>query len=329
MTSSITLTTQQQLFMPPAFLPASPNKDEQSRLTKFAAWMSDNGHSWVNPNLALYRDYLLQTLADTSTKAHLSTIRKALRRVKNERDYLYSVAAQHAPEGATMAELKPLVDELTVRLDIAIDPDRSKVSVTSKQDKSDNEHVWLTIDQQVTLIKAPDRSTLAGLQDAALISLALATGLRAFELVELRIDDLYHRLGGKDAVLVREGKGNKQRLVPYGAHIGVLQLIHKWINTAGIEHGYIFRGIAKGGRILPNALSVRTFERRLAQYTIDGVTVNPHDLRRTYAQREYNNGMDMVALKNNLGHASIETTQGYIGTLSAEKRMPKQGLQYL
>ena len=317
--------------LPPKFLPLNPNKDEMNRLGRFARWTNDNGYSWVNPDLSAYRDYLLETLSPRSVKAHLSTVRKALQRVARDRDFLYAVAATLAPDATSKLDLKPMVDEFTTRLDIATHPDEVKVKTLTVQDESDAAYVRLTPQQANTLIHLPDRSTLAGLRDAALIGLALATGLRADELVSLRIDDLYHKLGGKDALLVREGKGYKQRLVPYGAHITVLQLVHKWLNTAGIEAGYIFRGVTKGktGKVLDEAITVRTFERRLLLYPVDGLLVNPHDLRRTYAKQQYLNGMDIVALRDNLGHASIETTLAYIGEMNAEKRVPSQGYIYL
>lgn len=320
---------------PPRFMPANPSKDEQSRLSRFADWIADNG-SWVSPDLAAYRDYLLTTpsertgepLSPRSVKAHLSTVRKALQRVARDRDYLYSVAAQVAPHAATI-DLKPIVDEFTHRIDNATHPDESEVKIKTVQDASDSEYVRLTPKQANALIHAPDRATLAGLRDAALIGLALATGLRAAELVTLKVDDLYHRLGGKDAIFVREGKGRKQRLVPYGAHITVLQLVHKWINTAGIKSGHIFRGVTSDDQLRPRAITVRQFGRRLARYEVDGMVLTPHDLRRTYAKQQYINGMDIVAIKDNLGHASIETTQGYIGAMDAEKRVPAQGYKYL
>jgi integrase len=331
MTHEIITTDNQPVIMPPRFLPANPNKDETSRLGRFAKWIHANEQKWVNPDLSAYRDHLLLTLAPQSVKAHLSTIRKALQRVGRDRDFLYSVAATHAPEGTPIIDLKPMVDEFTTRIDIATHPDEVKVKTLTIQDESDTSHIRLTAKQANQLIHIPDRTTLAGLRDAALIGLALATGLRADELASLKLDDLYHKLGGKDAIMVREGKGAKQRLVPYGAHISVLQLVHKWMNTAGIESGYIFRGVTKGktGKVLNEAISVRTFERRLALYSVDGLIVAPHDLRRTYAKQQYLNGMDIVAIKDNLGHASIETTLHYIGEMNAEKRVPSQGYQYL
>jgi integrase len=314
--------------IPPRFLPVNPSKDESSRLLMFADWMHTEGQSWVNPDLAAYRDHLLLKLAPLSVKSHLSTIRKAIKRIMLNRDYLYE-AASHIMPDATMMELKPMVDEFTERLKIAIDPDMSFVKTVTVQDVSDSAYVRLTAKQADSLIRLPDRNTLVGLRDAALIGLALATGLRADELLSLRIDDLYHKLGGKDAIIVREGKGRKQRLVPYGAHISVLQLVHKWINTAGIKSGLIFRAVTRSGKLRNNSFSVRAFEERMKLYEVDGLIVTPHDLRRTYAKQLYLNGMDIVAIKDNLGHASIETTLNYIGEMNADKRVPVQGYHYL
>ena len=74
---------------------------------------------------------------------------------------------------------------------------------------------------------------------------------------------------------------------------------------------------------------MRSFEYRLNLYTVDGLIVTPHDLRRTYAKQQYLNGMDIVAIRDNLGHESIETTLIYIGEQNAEKRVPSQGYHYL
>ena len=89
--------------------------------------------------------------------------------------------------------------------------------------------------------------------------------------------------------------------------------------------GPVLRGLYKGGRRLrPGRLSVRAVQYILASYPImvDGelVQVRPHDCRRTYARRLYEAGVDLVAIQQNLGHADIKTTLGYVGTLDADKR---------
>ena len=50
--------------------------------------------------------------------------------------------------------------------------------------------------------------------------------------------------------------------------------------------------------------------------------VRPHDLRRTYARRLYEAETDTIAIQQNLGHKSLNTTLDYIGTLDADKRRP-------
>ena len=61
---------------------------------------------------------------------------------------------------------------------------------------------------------------------------------------------------------------------------------------------------------------VHTVQRVLACYpvTINGKAeaVTPHDLRRTYARRLYDDGVPLVAIQQNLGHADVKTTLGYL-----------------
>ena len=101
---------------PPKFLPSHPSKDDTHRLTRFQRWLAAHGHSWVNPDLAAYRDDLLHSLAPRSAQAHLATVRKALQRVGRDRDYLYAVAALYAAQGASKRALQALVNEAVQRL---------------------------------------------------------------------------------------------------------------------------------------------------------------------------------------------------------------------
>jgi integrase/recombinase XerD len=71
---------------------------------------------------------------------------------------------------------------------------------------------YLSIEEVDKLISAPDRSTPAGLRDAAMLDLAYATGLRVSELVRVRLGDVDFDAGCLRTV----GKGKKERLVPVG-----------------------------------------------------------------------------------------------------------------
>jgi integrase len=124
---------------------------------------------------------------------------------------------------------------------------------------------------------------------------------------------------------VKEGKGGKERVVPYGGLDWAVTLIDEWLDAARIEEGPIFRGI-KGDRILDQALGVRSVQYRLKAYpiVIDGTLrwVRPHDCRRSYARRMYDTGADPVAIQQNLGHSDLKTTLAYIGRLNADRRRP-------
>jgi len=318
-------------------LPAAPDKHTKHRLTKFSNWLARSSHQWHSPDLAAYRDYLLAAggtdgdpLSPSTVQAHLSTIRGRYAAIIRERDLFYRVAAQQTD---APLERKALVDEIITRLENAMAPAAAPVKVKTSQDKPDAAHLRLTTAQAEALMAAPGVDNLLGLRDTAVIATMLCTGVREAELAALDAPDLRQRLGGELALHVREGKGCKERLIPYGELEWVLAVMDKWMGAAGIseipfrgQEEAVYRSFFRGGRRLRGRLSVRAIQYILASYPImvDGklTKVKPHDLRRTYARRLYEAGVDLVAIQQNLGHASQQTTLGYIGTLDVARRKP-------
>jgi site-specific recombinase XerD len=321
----MTMNTQITIPDAPGLVPADADKDTRYRLNRFSRWMAAQGRGWHEPDLAAYRDQLLLEYAPSTAQAHLSTIRGRYREILRDngtRETLYRLASQVAEQPA---DRKALVDELLARMANGIDPRQSSVKTTTRQDRPDSQHLRLTSEQASTLMAAPSLGTLEGLRNTALITKMLCTGVREAEAAALEVRDLRQRLGGELALHVREGKGRKERLIPYGELSWVLAIVDRWLAVAGIEEGYVFRGLYKGGqRLRPGRLSVRAIQYILASYPImaDGelVTARPHDLRRTYARLLYEAGVDLVAIQQNLGHTDVKTTLGYIGTLDAGRR---------
>jgi site-specific recombinase XerD len=314
-------------YTPNPLLANPTSKDSLSRLGKFVRWLESNGLNWFQPDLARYRDDLLKTLSPASVQAHLSTIRGQYRRIIRQREVFFAALPADIL-ALPFHEQKAYVDELIVRLDNAIHAGDSSVKVVTQQDVPDSDHLRLSIRQANELMRRPDTSDLKGLRDCALIALLLATGIREGELCNLIVSDLRQRLDGELALLVRDGKGAKQRLIPYGDNHPVLVIVETWLHQAGIREGSVFRGfVAKSHHRLSGHMTVRDVQRTLESYpiAIDGTlrAVKPHDLRRTYARRQYDAGMDLTAIQQNLGHAKIETTLGYIGTLDAKQRRAK------
>jgi len=306
-----------------ALIPPDADKHAKYRLKKFTSWLGER--SWLNPDLAAYRDWLLsEDYAASTVSAHLSTVRGRygqLLRDNTVREMLY----RNVPDNCqSPADQKAFVDETLERLENAADPKNSEVKTVTVQDRPDSDFLRLSREQAEALMAAPGTDSLKGLRDTAIISLMLTTGIREGELVALKVGDLRQRLGGELALHVREGKGAKERMVPFGCLSWVLLLVDGWLEKAGIEDGPVFRGFYKGGKLRPGPLSVRAVQYILADYpiVIEGkpVKAKPHDLRRTFARRCYEAGADPLAIKDNLGHVDLQTTLGYIGTLDAARR---------
>jgi site-specific recombinase XerD len=315
-------------------IPHDADKDTASRLGRYQDWITDQGQAWHDPDLAGYRDYLLdQDLAASSVSAHLSTIRgryQTLLKDNGVRDGL-EVAIREALANAGKpddpANVEALVNRKLTRLSNAIDPSLSKVKVHTDQDTPDSQHHRLTAQQAEHLLQAPDTSTLQGLRDKALFALMLSTGIRAAEAAALEVEDLRQQLGGELALHVKAGKGDKGRLVPYGDMDQALIVVDAWLDAAGITEGPVFRGFYRGYKtIRDDAITTRGIEKILEGYQVpingELVTLAPHDLRRSYARLLYTNGVDLISIQQNLGHADSKTTLGYIGVMDASARRP-------
>jgi len=318
------------------FLKGYSDASRKSRIKLFMKWLDVNRFIWNSCDLADYRDFLLEErrLSASTVNSHLSTIRSRyneLIRSNSLRDWLYAKTPVEMPA----LEKRAFVEEMLIRLKNASDPMNSKVKVSNVQDISDGKYLRLTYQQANTLINAPGKSDLFALRDSAIIALMLGTGIRRAELCDLEVNDLYQTFGDRPALLIRHGKGNKQRMVLYGGLLWCLEYVEAWLSASGITKGAIFRGIYKGGKKLREGKIDTSTVWRVAQkypLSIDGmaVTVNPHDLRRSYAKLWYISAIDsevdqqaaLLAIQQNLGHARLDETLRYIGTLDASYREP-------
>ncbi|MEM6529859.1 MAG: hypothetical protein AAF653_16285, partial [Chloroflexota bacterium] len=177
------------------------HKDSAYRVSKYRAWLDENGRTWLNTPLSDYRDYLLTTgrgngegYSAGTVSGHLSTVRARIRSLNTSqlRQDIYDTI----PAGTSPADAKAFVDETLERLRLNVDPEHSKVKQATKQDTEDSAHVRLTAAQCDELVNLPDIETLPGMRDATLLSLILATGIREAEAVALTIDDLRQTMGG-------------------------------------------------------------------------------------------------------------------------------------
>ena len=172
---------------------------------------------------------------------------------------------------------------------------------------------WLTREQARELLAVPDRDTLKGKRDYAILAVLVGCGLRRAELATLDVDILQLR-ENRWVLLDLRGKGGRVRTVP--VPLWVKQGINAWMTAAGIEEGRLFRLVRKGGKKIGEALSDwavwAVVEQAAREIGIEDF--GAHDLRRTCAKLCRKAGGDLEQIKFLLGHSSIQTTERYLGS---------------
>jgi integrase/recombinase XerC len=148
----------------------------------------------------------------------------------------------------------------------------------------------------------------------AVLTLAAFAGLRSVEIAGLDWDDLRRETDGTTFLLVRKGKGGKQRRVEVGTR--VVQALQAY----GVKRrGPMFMGL-DGGRQDAKSVS-RSANRFLAKHDIE---VTLHQLRHRYGTIAYELSHDLRMVQNLMGHASPQTTAGYVRpSAEAAARMVK------
>jgi site-specific recombinase XerC len=167
---------------------------------------------------------------------------------------------------------------------------------------------WLSREAAQELLDTPDRDRLKGVRDVALLAVLLGAGLRRSEAVALRVDDIQQR-EGRWVIVDLIGKGGRVRSVPIASWLK--HAIDCWLEAGSITEGHVFRAINRGGRISRASMTGSGVYRVLATYTD---AVRPHDLRRSFAQLARKASCSIEQIQLSLGHASVQTTERYLGT---------------
>lgn len=177
---------------------------------------------------------------------------------------------------------------------------------------------WLTKTDAEQLLDAPPRDTLRGKRDRAMLATFVGCGLRRQELASLTFEHIQQR-DGRWCLVDLVGKRNKRRTVPMPSFAKAL--IDTWATAAGIgsapePRGRVFRPIVKGGARLSGAQLSSQAAYNAVRFYVEALglgKVAPHDLRRTYAKLCHKGGSPIEQIQLSLGHASVQTTERYLG----------------
>ncbi|MFD2679578.1 site-specific tyrosine recombinase XerD [Bacillus seohaeanensis] len=167
----------------------------------------------------------------------------------------------------------------------------------------------LSLAEVEALMEAPDEGTPLGLREKAMLEILYATGIRVSELITLKVEDVHLTMGFVRCI----GKGNKERIIPIGQT--AMNILQKYLEEGRPQlrsskhrdeslflnhHG---KGLSRQGfwKILKALSKKANIEKDLT----------PHTLRHSFATHLLENGADLRAVQEMLGHADISTTQIY------------------
>ena len=185
---------------------------------------------------------------------------------------------------------------------------------------------WLSLRQAQVLLSAPHVTTVKGLRDRATLAILLGCGLRRSEVASLTFAHI-RLLDGRWCIVDLVGKHGRVRTVPMPAWVKVA--IDAWTRATKLTDGYVLRPVNRADRIRGERLGEKVNWLMLRQYAqavgIPGIA--PHDARRTFAKLCRAAGGQLEQIQLLLGHASVQTTERYLGTKQDLVHAPNDGIK--
>src|ERR1700686_5016365 len=171
---------------------------------------------------------------------------------------------------------------------------------------------WLSAEESSKVLKHARGNSMRAKRDYAMLALLFGCGFRRSELVGLESDEIQMRQGHW-AVVDLIGKGGHIRTVPIPEWVKAA--LDQWTRAAGVTEGRIFRRVARAGKVWGKGIS-----QNVVWYVVKTCCekaglehIAPHDLRRTCAKLCHSNGGELEQIQFLLGHASVQTTERYLG----------------
>ena len=231
--------------------------------------------------------------------------------VQRYRSHLEAAGLAPATINIRLAAIRKLASEGMEQGQLA--PDVGQGIVRMKGVKSAGRRLgnWLTKKQTETLLQLPTGNTNRDKRDRALLCLFVGCGLRRTELAALTVEHVQQR-DGRWVLVDLIGKGKRVRAVPMPAWSKAA--LDVWTEAAGLTAGRLFRPVNKCDRIEGQSITPQAAYGIVAGYSRQlGCPCTPHDLRRTFAQLAHKGQSPLEQIQLSLGHASIQTTERYLG----------------
>ena len=186
---------------------------------------------------------------------------------------------------------------------------------------------YLTLDAIKNLLSMPDETTKRGRRDQVLLSLIYESGARVQEIADARVADIRPQ---PPATIKLTGKGNKTRIVPLMAPMAKLleqYLQENKLNLPQCHECPLFCN-SRGSKLTRSGISYilkKHFKKVIKifpEYSV--ITISPHVMRHSKAMHLLQSGVNLVYIRDLLGHVSIQTTEIYA---RAENSMKRKALE--
>ena len=167
--------------------------------------------------------------------------------------------------------------------------------------------VCISIEEVEALLNQPNLEKAEGQRDRAMLEIMYSSGLRISELLNLKLKQINFERG----IVKIVGKGNKERIVPIGDY--ALEYLNKYLNNRrmknpGKNSDFLF--LNRYGEQVSRVYFFKQVKKYAQQAGIK-TEISPHTLRHCFATHMLENGAELRAVQEMLGHANIATTQIY------------------
>lgn len=226
--------------------------------------------------------------------------------IRNYLGTLYDDELQSSTIARKLSSLRSFYDYLLRHQEVKDNP-----FVLTKAPKLEKKNPDFLFYEEINeLLDKIDESTPLGIRNRAIIELMYASGLRASEVVGMKLGDIDR----SRQVIHILGKGKKERYVPF--HELALECLDRYLDEARFslmvnakeKHQYVF--VNKNGNPLTTR-GLRDILDRMALNTGIGRRLHPHAIRHTFATHLLDQGAELRFVQEMLGHSNLSTTQIY------------------
>ena len=165
---------------------------------------------------------------------------------------------------------------------------------------------YLTINEIEKILSVPDMNDKVGIRDAFILELLYVTGIRVSELVNIKLNDIE---SSENRIKIF-GKGNKERYVLYGSRCSNLLKKYLSVRNSFLKFPSEYLLLSKTGRKI-NTREIRNIINRIKTKAGISISISPHTFRHTFATHMLNEGADLRAVQELLGHENLSTTTIY------------------